>query len=332
MMPAAGAADRARIATAALRGVTRVARLADGDAPPEWPVAQEARHDERQSSQAGPPGNPAMTGAGTRLVGTARLSVYAAGDAATAVHAVVEEPLDATQTGRVIQHGFGRAEARVVAEPPAGQWGWFPARLASTLVAEITYDREPGWIVVSRAEGVGRLLGEGHWLLRHGVRRRRCRVRRRGDGGGVGCRAGAKAQNLMITCAPAARPMRRHQRYVRRTLVTPMMTMIVVMMPPFDLRTIAGALTVDVETPFLVAASVLERCLDVLVDGPLAVRSRRGETYLADRASRRRCRRCGRRYRRFRGRRQQVPGIGVARRRFHVLRAMQRRPAPEGIR
>lgn len=73
-------------------------------------------------------------------------------------------------------------------------------------------------------------------------------------------------------------PMRRYQHGVRHTFVTPEMMMItkvvmVMMMPPLDLRAIADGLVISVETSFLVAARVLEWRLDVFVDGSLAVRS-----------------------------------------------------------
>lgn len=82
-------------------------------------------------------------------------------------------------------------------------------------------------------------------------------------------------------------------RYYRGIFVTPimivmMMMMVVVMvmvmmtmMPPLALGTIADGLAVSVETSFLIAARMLERRLDVLVDGPLAVRSRRSEAHFA---------------------------------------------------
>ena len=79
-----------------------------------------------------------------------------------------------------------------------------------------------------------------------------------------------------------------------------MMMVVMVMMPPLILRTVAGRLAIGIEASFLTATRVLERRLDVLVDGPLAIRSWRGKAHLADRTS---GRRCDRRYRRVRGRR-----------------------------
>lgn len=52
---------------------------------------------------------------------------------------------------------------------------------------------------------------------------------------------------------------------------------------PVDLRAIGDAPFVLVVTSFLMISAVLERRLDVLVDGPLAVRPRHGQTDLADR-------------------------------------------------
>lgn len=122
MMPAA--TGNVRITSAALRGVTRVARLAKSNAASQGPVAQQTGHQERQEAQAGPSGSFAVTGTRTRLVGAARrhLVVDATSDATavTAIHAMIEESLDATQARRVVQNRLGRAQALVVADPLAG--------------------------------------------------------------------------------------------------------------------------------------------------------------------------------------------------------------------
>lgn len=102
MMPAAG---RTRITSAALRSVTRVARLAKSNAASQGPVTQQTRHQERQKAQAGPSGSSAVTSTGTRLIRTTHrdLVVHAAGDATAApIHAMIEETFDATQARRVI--------------------------------------------------------------------------------------------------------------------------------------------------------------------------------------------------------------------------------------
>lgn len=129
MMPAA-TGNRVRRTSAALRGVTRVARLAKSDAASQGPVAQQTGHQERQKAQAGPSGSFAVTGTGARLVGAARrhLVVDATGDATavTAIHAMIEESLDAAQARRVVQNRLGRAQALVIADPLAGQRRWFP--------------------------------------------------------------------------------------------------------------------------------------------------------------------------------------------------------------
>ena len=52
---------------------------------------------------------------------------------------------------------------------------------------------------------------------------------------------------------------------------------------PVDLRAIGDAPFVLVVTSFLMISAVLERRLDVLVDGPLAVRPWHGQTHLTDR-------------------------------------------------
>jgi hypothetical protein len=117
MPAAAGTSERSRvwIAPTALCSVTRVTRLAEGDAAAERPVAQQAGHHEGQGAETGPPGCRAITGAGTRLVRAAHrgsLAIHAAGDdatTATAVHAMIKETLYAAQTGRVVQDGLGRA-------------------------------------------------------------------------------------------------------------------------------------------------------------------------------------------------------------------------------
>jgi len=98
-------------------------------------------------------------------------------------------------------------------------------------------------------------------------------------------------------------------------VVMMMMMMMRMMMPPVALWTIADGLAVCVEASFLTASRMRERRLDVLVDGPLPVWSRRGERHLADGTSGRHGdRRRRRRRRRIRGRRrQQTPGICVAR-------------------
>lgn len=304
MMPTAGTADRVRITSAALCSVTRVARLAEGNATFQGPVAQQTGHQKREEAQAGPSGCFAVTATGTRLVRAAHrhLVVHVTGDAtaASAVRAMIEESLDAAQARRVVQDGLGRAQARVVAEPLAGQRGWLPARLASTFAAKVANNGEARRIVSGpRAESVGRFLGEGHWLLGDDVGSR-CisRIGRSDRRGSAGRRC---AQTLRPPATP--RPM---SRYHRGVLVTPRMTVMVMMvvltmMPPLALGTIADdGLAVAVEASFLTAARVLERRLDVLVDGSLAVWSRRGETHLADgtpgrQRDRRRRRRRGRR-------------------------------------
>lgn len=304
-MPTAGTADRVRRTSAALCSVTRVARFAEGNATFQRPVAQQTGHQEREEAQAGPSGCFTVTATGTGLVRAVHrhLVVHVAGDATAAatVRAMIEETLDAAQTRRVVQHRLGRAQARVVAKPLAGQRGWLPARLASTFAAKVANDGEARRIVSGpRAESVGRLLGKGHWLLGDYVGSRCVRRVGRND------RRGSAGRRRTQTLIPPATP-RPRSRYHRGILVTPrmmvmvMMVVVVMMMPPFALRTIADdGLAVGVEASFLIATRVLERRFDVLVDGPFTVWSRRGETHLADGTSRRqrdrrRRRRCGRR-------------------------------------
>lgn len=100
-------ADGTRIASAALRGVTSVARFADSNTTAERPVTQQTRHYECEGAQTSPSRYLTVAGAGTRFVCAICcyvLTIYIVGDGATAatIRAVIEETLDAAQTGRVV--------------------------------------------------------------------------------------------------------------------------------------------------------------------------------------------------------------------------------------
>lgn len=264
MVPASGGvADVARVAPAPLSGVTSVAQLAEGDAALEGPVAQQARHDEGEGGQTSPPRGSSVAGARARLVRAAarRLPVDAA--RATPVDAVIEQSLDAAEAGRVVEDRVRGAEALVVAQPLAGQRGRLAARLAPASTTEIAHDGETSRVVGPRREIVRWFLGERNRLLRHRVRG--TTVRRRRDG----VRRGG------VRASPERLPSpRRVQTMVRGRDVGALLALV----PAVDLRAIAAAFLL-VQTTVLVPA-VLERRLDVLVDGPLAVRSRHGETHL----------------------------------------------------